>query len=158
AVRNIRHFNADQIVIAGRDEFDVLAIARDRIDVPPTVALTRPQEPFAAVDPLHVAARQTAFVPINSSPRDVHAGGVLFGQDRTDFARADVAEHHDISVLQPVELLNDDLVGVGRPLHPWQIVIARIARNAEPLRLSARRADDAYARGRVSLAGFRVWE
>ena len=51
--------------------------------MPPTVALARPEEPFAAVNPFHVAARQPAFVPIDRTPGDVHPGVVFFGQDQT---------------------------------------------------------------------------
>src|SRR6185436_6247177 len=81
---------------------------------------------------------------------------VRLGKDRAHFASFRITEHYAVGVLQPVELLQDDLGGVGRPTHPGEVMIARIARHAEPARLASKRADYAYTRGRILFAGLRV--
>ena len=49
-------------------------------------------------------------------------------------------------VKQAIQLLNGDLVRVVCPLHPGQVVVSRIARDFEPGRFSAGRANHAGAR------------
>ncbi len=158
SVRFVDPVDADDVVAALGDELHVGAVARDRVDVPPAVALAHPEESLAALDPLDVPGREARGAPAEVAERDVATRVVLLRQDRADLAGPGVAQHHEVRVLEPVELLEDDLVGARGPVHAGQVVLARVAGNVEPLRRSARRAHDADARGGVPLAGLRVGE
>src|SRR5262245_25066363 len=80
AVLNIDSLHGDHVVVAGRDGFDVLAVAGDRVNVPPAVAFAGPQETLAAVNPFDVATPDSRLVPTDITPGDVDPGVVLLGQ------------------------------------------------------------------------------
>src|SRR5580700_3888900 len=102
------------------------------IGVPPAIALADPDEVLAAVQPVHFII-------------DIDPGAVTLTEDRVHGARVDIPEHHIERVLEAVQVLENQLAGVGGPVHPGDVVIARVTRDREPLRGAAAGADDADA-------------
>ena len=111
----------------------------------PAVAFTRPEKTSALIDPFDVAASESGFVPIDVAPRDVNPCFVFLSHHRPHFAGARIAHHHVVRVLTAIELLNDQLVGIRRPFHAGQIVVARIAGNLKPASWTTVRVDDTDA-------------
>ena len=122
----------------------------------PTIALTCPKETFATIDPFNIAAGESSFVPIDITPRNVDPGVVFLGEYWTHFARVHIAKHDEICVLQAVELLNDDFVGVACPLHPGEIVVTRISSNIKPTCSTTISGNHAHASGGVCFTGFGI--
>ena len=69
-----------------------------------------------------------------------------------DLAGVGIRQHDAHGVLVPVELLENDLVGVAGPFHERDVVIARVAGDFQPARLSAGGRDDADPAGGVGFA------
>src|SRR6185436_4791668 len=100
----------EQIIAPGCYASHILAVSRNRKHMPPAVALARPQEALASLDPLDVAARETFLVPIDVAPRNINPGVFFLCEDRLDLPRTRIAEHHDVGVLKPIQLLNGDFI------------------------------------------------
>ena len=130
---------------AGGQQVDPPAVPGDAPDVPPAVALARPQEAPSSVQPGGIA-------------RDVDPGLVALGQNGAGGARAGVGEDDLVLVLEAVEALEDDLLRAGRPLHPGDVVLAGIARERDPAGLPPLGADHPHAAGGVALADLGVGE
>ncbi len=113
--------HVSDIVVARGDQPDVLAVAGDGVGMAPAVLLAEPEEALAAVQPGPVV-------------HHVHPGAVPVDQDGPGLAGAGVAHEEGQGVLQPVEMLHDDFIGAGRPLHPRQVDVARVTGDREPLR------------------------
>src|ERR1041384_5525548 len=62
-----------------------------------------------------------------------------------------IAEHNQIGVLQTIELLQRDFIGVRGPVHPGEVVIAWVAGHFEPRRRSTLRAYNSDSRSRILL-------
>ena len=135
-----------------------MAVARDRINMPPTISFTGPQEAFAVVNPFSIAAGQSSLVPIDVAPGNVNPGIILFHQHWTYFAGANVAQHESVVVLQTIQLLNDDLVRIRGPFHARQVVVARVTGNIEPTSGAAGCGYHPDARGGICLARLRIRE
>ncbi len=137
--------DVDDIVIPRRQEPDRPAVPRNRIGVPPAVALAQPEEVPAAAEPDEIGHDlDPRFVPVR--------------EDGPDLARGRVADPDRVGVLQPVELLKDDLPRIPGPLEPRDVGVARVPGRFHPDRSAARDRDDADADIRVRLAGHGVLE
>ena len=111
----------------------------DFVNVPPAVSFAQPEELLIVVNPVD-------FVLL------IDPGVVVIRQDGGDLAVVDIRQHDADRVLVPVELLENDLVGVARPFHEGDVVVARVAGNVQPARFSARGRDDADAAGGIGFA------
>src|SRR4030043_1444971 len=90
AVLLIDRVDAQDVVIAGRQELDLAAVAADGVGVPPAIALAQPEQALPAAQP----------------DEDVHAlDPRLFrvGEDRPDLARGGGADEDVEHILQAVE-------------------------------------------------------
>src|SRR6266550_9525989 len=154
AICCVHFFHTDDIEVARRNAFHVAAVARDRINVSPAVTFARPKKSLAVIYPLDIAASQARLVPVDVAPRDVHPGVVFFGKHRMNFASLAITKHDHVRVLQAVELLNDNFIGVCGPLHAGQIVVAWVAGNIEPACGAPGGAYHTNACGRISLTCF----
>ncbi len=94
--------DVDHVECAGRDQPGLAPVARGDVQVTPAVALAGPGESSTAVDPVEVIH--------NVDPRLVP-----LGQGRADLARLRVREHHLVGVLEPVQVLEDQLTRADRP-------------------------------------------
>jgi len=84
----------------------------------PAVALTHPGE-FAAVEPLQVRV-------------GIDPGFIALDKERAQVAHGEADPHHGVGVLQAVELLEEHFSGVVGPVHPGDVVVARIAGHLRP--------------------------
>src|SRR5262249_29075653 len=105
----INAFNRNDVKVSSCYAFDVVAVPRDGVDMPPAVPVAGPQEPFAVIDPFGVSASQSPLVPVDVAPGHINPGFVPFGHDRASMAGGDVAKHHEVRILKSIELLNDHL-------------------------------------------------
>ncbi len=137
--------NAHDVVVARRHQPDLLAVARDVVRVAPAVALAEPEQALATGQP-------------DVPGHVVEPGLVLVDEHRPDFARRRVAELDLVGVLQSVELLEDDFLGVPRPIDQGDVDVVRVAGGLHPDDRPARRRHDAHADGRVRLAGLGMLE
>ena len=111
----------------------------------PAVPLADPGEPPPLGQPAEVVV-------------DVHPRLVALGQDRARPARGRVPDHDVESVLEAVQALQHDLVRVAGPVHPCQVLVARVARHLDPADVASRGAHHPHPDRGVGLARLRVRE
>src|SRR4030095_11086228 len=115
-----RHFAVTQDVKGARREQTLaLSVPRDRVDVFPAVLLTGPEKTLSTLEPGLVVV-------------DIHPGAVGVDHYPTYLPGLPAGEPDRVRGLQPVELLDDDLIRVRRPVHAGDVVVARIAGHLEP--------------------------
>ncbi len=108
----------------------------------PAITLAHPQIRSAFVDPRnlgHELDPRLRFV----TKRDRHAAGWY------------VSDQEIIPVLQPIELLNGDGLGI-HPVESGEICVSRVAWRLQPARASSGRGNDADPHRRVRGADFRI--
>ena len=135
--------DGDRIAARRRDGPHLGAVARDDVDAVPAVAVAHPGEVLAVVEPDQI----------------VHGIGprvVGLDEDRLGLHRLDVRQKHLVALLEPVEVLDDELGGGRRPVHPRGIMVALVVGEPEPARRAARGRDDADLGGAVGGARLRV--
>ena len=120
-----------------------MAVARDGVGVAPSV-------PFAVKSRRFPFSSQTKVLLI------VHPGLVLVAEHRPHVAGFGVGQQDVVGVLQPVQVLEDQLLGVRRPVHAGDIGVAWIAGRLHPAGRTARRADDADPHRGIGLPGLRI--
>src|SRR5437868_450386 len=103
-------FGPYHVEVSRSDALYVASVSRHRVDVAPAVSLAGPQKPLAMVHPLDVSTGEALLVPIEISPRDVDPGVVFLGKNGSNPTVFNAAQHHDVRVLQAVELLTDHFV------------------------------------------------
>ena len=111
---------------ASRDQSG-LAVAGDGVGMTPSVALTREKKTLPLFQP-------------DEGIVDVHPGFVLVAEHQPRLARLGVAEEDAIGVLQPVQVLEDHLPGIIRPVQAGDVDVARIAGRLDPAGRTAGRA------------------
>ena len=109
----------------------------------PTVALAEPEEAPSAVDPVKLV-------------HDLDPRVIAVGEEDPRGARRGIGGDHVVRVLETVELLEEDVGGVGRPLHARDVMVARVRVGLDPAGRPARGRDDADADGGVDLADLGV--
>ncbi len=115
--------NVDDVEVAGRDVRDALPVPANPVDVPPAVALARPEKLGALRKPLDLV-------------HDVDPGTVALGEDGSSRSCRRIREHDAVGVLEPVDTLEDQLVR-SRPFHAREIVLARVIGDLQPRRGAA---------------------
>ncbi len=88
----VQRRDVDGVEVAGRDVRDALPVAADPIDVPPAVALTRPQELGSLRKPCN-------FV------HHIDPGTVALGEDRAGGSCRRIRQHDPVGILEPVDAL-----------------------------------------------------
>src|SRR5262245_8086751 len=122
----------------------------------PAVTLVHPKKPLASRYPFHIASCQPLRVPIDLAPGNIYPGWISFCQNYPHLSSRNITQHDSIGILFAVELLDDHFLGICCPFHPWQVMIARIARYFKPARGTTSGADYPYARGGVHFACLRI--
>ena len=145
AVGFIDASDADDVVITRREETGVAAGRIHGIEVTPAIALAQPEETRATIDPGHLV-------------HDFHPGVIAIREEDFRGAGDRIARDDVVGVLESVELLEEDAPGIGGPLHPRDVMVARIGVGVEPTRGAARGIDDADLAGGVGLPDLGVSE
>src|SRR5216117_3871325 len=138
--------HAQDVELSGRKRPRRAAIARYQVQLRPPAAFRHPEDVFPAIQELQLIEML--------DPRDVR-----FGEQRAHLTRLRVRQHDVQRILQPVHVLDDELFRAafgGDPLHPRDVIVARIAGDVEPAGFTASRADHADATGGVRLTGLRI--
>ncbi len=142
AVLLVEPGDVDHVGVEARDERAVPAAPRHTVHVLPAIALARPQERSALVDPAHFLDHVDPCLRLIAKGARHLAGGGIGDQEI-------------VLVLQPVQLLDRERAAV-EPLQARKIRIPRIARGPHPRRLAARGADDPDAHGGIRGPGLGV--
>ncbi len=139
AVLVIDHVDLNDVEIAVGDSRKAFAVGACEIGVPPTVAFAQPNKQHAA--PLRTHAHGVfVFQP----------GRIGLGEHLARLAGLRVRQQNQVSVLQAVELLDEEFRSVRRPLHLGKVMVARIARDIEPACFAiAAGVDNAEPRRRI---------
>ena len=134
---------ADHIEVAAGGGLQLAGVAPSDLEMLPAVAFAPGDEALPVVDPLEALVR-------------IDPGRVRVGEQRFHGAGAQIREHHAVRLLQPVQLLEEDITGTLGTPDVEDIVLARIARDVEPTRRAARGRHNAHAGGRVQVAGLGI--
>lgn len=119
--------NADHVIIAGREQLFILAVAGYAVEVTPAVFFTHPNKSAALFYP--VPAFDLVIVPTGFN---VYPGFILFGIDGAYLAAGGVCQHQAGGVLFPVELLQDQLLLAGHPFHTGNVMLLRVSGYLQP--------------------------
>ena len=127
----------------GRREMDLLAVARNRVNVSPAIALAHPKKIPAVVQPLELI-------------HHIDPCRVVFAGNNRRGAGIGVRKHHVIGVLPPVQVLDHKRFGVSRPFHARDVTGFRIASHLHPSRFAACRAHHSDAHQRIRRSRLRI--
>ncbi len=119
---------------------NAFAVAGNKVGVAPAVAFAEPKKIRAVVQP-------------GDFRHHVNPGWVVVLKYRVDCAGGGVGEKNVVGILQTIQMLDGEFVGICGPVHASDVIVTRVAGNLHPSRGTAGDVHDSDTHGGIRSTG-----